>query len=183
MSAGHPILLETSDPATTVIAALGLVFALASLAWQAWTFRLSGSRVRVEIARGLKSTTHALTMPRDATSQQIESMRAQGFTNPVLAVTVKNSGRGETSVASVDVQLPGGGAVSESLHEPPLPFRLPGESEQTWYFDARLAEGYVRIFDSSLAADVARTARGRVRLGGREKAILSKSEIAIAPSS
>ncbi len=171
--------VHTSDTATTVIAALGLLLALASLGWQAWTFRLSGSRVSVEIARGLKSETHAITMPATATAQQIEQMRSQGFTQPVLAVTVSNGGRGETSIASVDVLLPRGGGVSESVHEPPLPFRLPGESEQTWYFDARLAEGYVRVFDKQLPQDKPRTARGRVRLGGRRAAILSRNEVAI----
>ena len=169
--------LYTSDTATTVIAVLGLLFALASLGWQAWTFRLSGSRVRVEIARGLKSETHAVTMPPTATAQQIEDVRSQGFTQRVLAVTVSNSGRGETSIASVDVLLPRGGGVSESVHEPPLPFRLVGESEQTWYFDARLADGYVRVFDEVLPKDKPPTARGRVRLGGREKPILSRNKV------
>ncbi|MGA8353467.1 MAG: hypothetical protein WB698_04795 [Solirubrobacteraceae bacterium] len=172
-------IVHTSDTATTVIAAFGLLFALASLGWQAWTFRLSGSRVRVDIARGLKSGTHALTMPSTATPQQIERMSSQGFTQPVLAVTVSNSGRGETSIASVDVLLPGGGGVDESVHEPPLPFRLAGESEQTWYFDALLAEGYVRVFDEHLPKDKPRTARGRVRLGGRKEAILSRNEVVI----
>jgi len=137
--------------------------------------------VSVEIARGLKSATHAITVPASATEQQIESLRSQGFTQRVLAVTVSNSGRGDTSIAAVDVLLPGGGAISDGAHGPPLSFRLAGESEQTWYFDARLAQGYVRVFDEHLPKDKPHAARGRVRLGGRKAAIVSRNEVQIQP--
>jgi hypothetical protein len=175
-----PVILHTGgDTATTVIAAVGLVFALASVLWQAWTFRLSGSRVRVEIARGLIGNGHAITVPWDATPAQLEHMQGQGYTDPAYLVTVANSGRGETSVVSVDLALPGGGAFTETVLQPQLPFRLEGQSEQTWHFDGRVVEGYVRVFDKVLAADVPRTARGRVRLGGREKPILSKNQVEV----
>ena len=48
--------------------------------------------------------------------------------------------RGEASVVSADVLLPGGGSVSETRLDPPLPFRLAGGSEQSWRFDARLVD-------------------------------------------
>lgn len=175
----HPVAVHTSDTTTTVIAAVGLLLALGSLVWQAWTFRLAGSRVSVEIARGLKSQTHVITMPSYGNQQQIEQMTAQGFTQPVLAVTVSNSGRGETSIASVDVVLPRGGSISDSVHQPSLPFRLTGESEQTWYFDAHLAFAYLRTFDEHLPNQEPHTARGRVRLGGRKRVIVSSNEIAL----
>lgn len=165
--------VHVSDTATTVVAALGVLLAMASLGWQAWTFTRSGSRVTVAIARGLMGAGHAITVPWDATPQQLAHMRSQGYTDRVYLVTASNSGRGETSVVSVDVLLPGGGSTTETRLEPPLPFRLAGQSEQTWHFDARLVEGYVRVFDELLSDDTPRTARGRVRLGGQADPILS----------
>ena len=42
-----------ADPATLILASLGVGLALASLAWQAFSFRISGSRISVEILAGL----------------------------------------------------------------------------------------------------------------------------------
>jgi hypothetical protein len=57
-------------------------------------------------------------------------MHRQGYTEPIYIVTAINSGGGEASVVSADVLLPGGGSVSETRLDPPLPFRLAGGSEQ-----------------------------------------------------
>jgi hypothetical protein len=67
--------VHASDTPTTVIAALGLLAAVASLAWQTWSFRRSGSRVRVNIVRGLAGVGHAITIPWDATQSQLAQMR------------------------------------------------------------------------------------------------------------
>lgn len=99
--------LHTSDTTATVIAALGVLLALAALGWQAWTFQRSGSRVRVSITRGLAGAGHAITTPRNASPSQLAQMHSQGYTSPIYVVTASNSGRGEASVASVDVLLPG----------------------------------------------------------------------------
>lgn len=71
----------------------------------------------------------------------------------------------------------GGGSVSETLLDPPLPYRLAGLSEQPWRFDARLVDGYMKVFDGSVSPDTPRVARGRVRLGGSEKSIVSKDSV------
>jgi hypothetical protein len=183
-----PVIIHTapvvhvSDTPTTVIAALGLLAAVASLAWQTWSFRRSGSRVRVNIVRGLAGVGHAITIPWDATQGQLAQMHRQGYTDPIYVVTAVNSGRGEASVVSADVLLPGGGSVSETRLDPPLPFRLAGSSEQSWRFDARLVDGYMQVFDTALQEAESRVARGRIRLGGQDEAILSKNEIELSPS-
>ena len=124
------------DPVTTVLAVLGIVLALLSLAWQAVSFRLSGSRVTVELRTGMRNAISAVTTPALATPFHLDHLRAQGFTDRVLAVQVKNSGRSPTSVVSVDVRYVNGAIYTETAFEPRLPFRLEAESEQTWFFEA-----------------------------------------------
>ena len=136
-----------ADPATLILASLGVGLALASLAWQAFSFRISGSRISVEILAGLGGVMGGqrgvATLPPTAQRHELDMVRSQGLTEPLLAVRVYNTGRGATSVAAVDVLFDDGGAISNTAYDPPLPFRLIGESVQTWYFDASFAAGYV----------------------------------------
>lgn len=125
-----------SDTLTTVVAVAGLVLALASLAWQAWSFRLSGSRVSVALRAGMRNASGSgITAPGALTTAGMQLMQHQGFTQPVLAVEVTNSGRSPTNVLSVKILYDNGAAYAETHHTPSLPFRIDAESEQTWYFD------------------------------------------------
>jgi hypothetical protein len=137
----HTIVVHTSgtDPATIVLAAFGVGLALLSLFWQAFSFVATGSRVSVEVKAGLRGVGAVATLAHTATAQEVAFMQSQGFTDPVVAVKVNNTGRGSTSVADVDLLFDDGGAIGNAVHDPPVPFRLIGESEQTWYFDLRLA--------------------------------------------
>lgn len=120
-------------------------------------------------------------MPHDASAQSVAYLGAQGFTDPVLAVEAINRGRGETSIVSVDLVFDDGGSVGDGILDPPLPFRLIGESAQTWYFDAHLASAYAKAIESVMPTGKARAVRGRVALGSG-KVMKSKNSIAI-PSS
>jgi hypothetical protein len=51
------------DTTTLVIAVVGLALAAISLAWQAATFTLAGSRIRVEILRGVIGSGVLITYP------------------------------------------------------------------------------------------------------------------------
>lgn len=82
-------------------------------------------------------------------------------------------GRLGTSVASVDIVFDDGGAISDAAPDPPLPFRLTGESEQTWYFDPNLAVQYARVSEQMRPTGKPRKARGPVRLGSK-KVVTSK---------
>jgi hypothetical protein len=134
----------------------------------------------VSIVRGLAGAGHATTV--DATPSQLAQMRSQGYTDPIYIVRASNSGRGEGSVVSADVLLPCGGSVSETVLKPPLPHRLAGGSEQSWPFDARLVDGYMKVFDASVSADKPRVARGRIRRGGSDKFIVSKDSVQLPQS-
>ncbi len=170
-----------SDPATLILASLGVGLALASLLWQGLTFLISGSRVSVKVRVGLKGVGSVVTLPHAATPKEVQFMRSQGFTEPVFAVQVNNTGRGSTSVVSVDLVFEDGGAVGDAALDPPVPFTLVGESEQSWYLDARLASGYVKAIEQVKPTGQPRAARGRVKLGSK-KVVISKNSIPIPPS-
>lgn len=67
-----------SNITTTIVAAVGVVLAVVSLVWQAWTFRLSGSRVSVKLRSGMRdpANTAAVTGPDHVTTQQELRMQA-----------------------------------------------------------------------------------------------------------
>jgi hypothetical protein len=174
------IVLHTSDSATTILAVLGVVLALLSLAWQAATFYLSGSRVSVEIRSGVRSATAAATIPGTAPVTHLEQMRSQGLEQAVLGVRVHNSGRSPTSVVSIDLLLPKGASYSQMGFDPPLPFRLEAESEETWHIDADDVRAYAATLTKVLGdGEEWHVVRGRVRVGGRDKPIVSKNEARI----
>jgi hypothetical protein len=184
MSTTTTVVVEHSsgtDPATLILASLGVGLALLSLAWQALSFMLTGSRVRVGVKVGLRGVGAVVTLPHDARAQSVGHLRSQGFTDPVLAVEAINRGRGETSIASVDLLFEDGGSVGGGILDPPLPFRLIGESAQTWYFNMQLAVAYAKATESVKPTEKPRAVRGRVILGSR-KVIKSKASIAIPTS-
>jgi hypothetical protein len=176
--ANTTIVLHTGDTATTILAAFGVGLAVLSLGWQAWSFLLAGSRVSVEVGDGLKDGNKVATIARTATPVEIASLEHQGLTERVLSVRVNNAGRGPTSVVAVGIEFQDGGAISDARLNPPLPFRLDGESEQTWYFEASLASEYVKAFRTPGATKPA-LARGYVRLGGRKSEIKSENQVAV----
>ena len=92
------IIIHTSgtNAATIVLASLGVVLALASLAWQARTFIVTGSRISVEIRPGLMGFGSVVTLSSEGTADQLGYMHSQGYTDPVFAVQVNNTGRGST---------------------------------------------------------------------------------------
>jgi hypothetical protein len=171
------VVIHSADPATTVIAALGLVCALASLAWQAWTFSRSGSRVVVEIRSGLMGPSGFVTAPGTTARNQLEQLRAQGFTTPIVAVRVSNIGRGTTSITSVGILYKGGAVFENAAWGPDLPLRLEGEHEETWHFQGQQVTGYAEALARTLISANPMRMRGQVRTAGRAKPISSKNLI------
>lgn len=134
-------LSETSS-ATLALAVTGVVLSLGAHAWQWYSFVfISGSRLRVEVRRGLRGMGAVVTHPETATDWTIESAREQEYTDPVYAIVVNNMGRGGTSGNSVELAFSDGGSVAFARQEPALPFRLEGEHQQTWYVDRALQAG------------------------------------------
>jgi hypothetical protein len=165
---------------TLVLAVTGVVLSLLALGWQWYSFVfISGSRVRVQLRSGLRGIGAVVTHPSDATPEQLKMTEAQGFTDPVFAVVVNNTGRGATSVTAVELAFSNGGSLGLTQLEPALPFRLEGEYGQTWYIDAQPAFAFARATQQIPAAGTkGMTVRGRVTLGNT-KTITSKNSLAI----
>jgi hypothetical protein len=159
-----------SDLTTTILAVVGVVLAIGSLVWQAWTFRLSGSRVRftIQVAMLDRVTGEGIGLP-DMTTDQELGLRRQGLTHPVLTVVVKNSGRSPTSVRSVKVVYSNDVVFIAPGYDPALPFRLDAESEQTWRFERSHLVEYSQALGMSFSTAVRRPSRRPVaawRLAG-----------------
>lgn len=179
MIAAAPIVVHTTvhttDLATTILAGLGVVLALLSIAWQAWSFRRAGSRVSVVVRSGLRSPTGAMTVPGAPTDAMLDQLRAQGFREPALGIEVRNAGRGPTSIVKLDLHFGQGVAWTDQTWDPPLSFRLEGESEQTWLVsDAQSAISAARASAKTFEG-LDGTVRVRAWIGGREKPIESKN--------
>lgn len=109
------------EVATLVIAVFGLVLSVVSPTWQAATFMLSGSRVRAELTFGYRLGDVVVTQPTGW-----QQVAAQGFTEQVIGIKVRNVGRLAASIDTVEAALPGGTRTTmlESIIGPPLPHRL-----------------------------------------------------------
>ena len=166
---------------TTVLAAVGVLLAGASLGWQAYTFFHSGSRVSAELRVGATNGNAFATAVGQPTVQQIESLASQGLNQPVLAVEVRNAGRGSTSIVSVDLLFDDGITVTGQYlrGSPELPFRMDGESEKTWLFDVTQANAVARASQHATDNRGSITIRGQVKIGGRTKPVVSKNKIRV----
>lgn len=184
VAAASPIVVHTTvhttvhsaDLATTILAGLGVVLALLSLAWQAWSFKRAGSRVSVVMRSGVRSATGAMTAPGSPTSDTLEQVRAHGYNEPVLAIDVRNAGRGPTSIVKLDLDFGKGVVWTDVAFDPPLPFRLDGESDQTWIMVNSLSAISAARAVAQTVEGAPRTIRARAWIGGRDKPIESKNE-------
>lgn len=126
---------------TLVVAIVGVSLALASLAWQAATFVLSGSRVRVALRRGaLRRTVGGAARalgPLQPRAKDYAVMRSQGFTDEILAVEVRNVGRMAVSVEDVAATTEDGWSFQRAAdpENPALPHRLEPGAKETWHVE------------------------------------------------
>ncbi len=69
--------------------------------------------------------------------------------------------------------------VGDLVLDPPLPFRLQGESEQTWHFDAEHVREVAQAFAEAMPDRSFRAVRGRAQIGGRKRLVVSENEAEI----
>jgi hypothetical protein len=190
MNNAHPVVVHvaprlvvhTGDLAATLLGAFGLALALASLGWQAYTFFRSGSRIKVILRSGTTDGISSyVTAPGQMTDDQTRLLVRQGMTTPVIGVEVINAGRGPTSVTSVGVVYTNGAAYGGAFlpGSPGLPFRLEGETEQTWYLDARMVSNVAKAWEQTMPTGKAHVIQAQVRIAGRTKPSLSKNSITV----
>jgi hypothetical protein len=92
----------------------------------------------------------------------------------VIAVRVINAGRGATSVLNVGIAYEGGAAFENPVAmDPPLPYRLDGEHEETWRFDGQQVTAYGKALTATQLGG--QTIRGQVSVGGRDKPVVPEN--------
>jgi len=125
--------MDFATAATLAIAVLSLVLSVVSLTWQAATFVLSGSRVRAYLTRGARNADVVVTAPSGW-----QQLAAQGLTEEVIGIEVRNVGRLAASIDTVHAALAGGTKTTmlQSISGPPLPHRLEPQSSAAWYLPA-----------------------------------------------
>jgi hypothetical protein len=135
-----------------VVAIVGLALAVASLAWQAATFVLSGSRVRVELLPGATGRGMLITHTAETwTPANISMLAKQGMTEEVLAVEARNVGRMAATIQKMQAKLANGVGLEPTTHpHAPLPFRLEAGSSEKWWVQA--ADVRTAIAASGLAS-------------------------------
>jgi hypothetical protein len=115
-----------------------LVSHLLSLGWQAATFFLSGSRVRVSLLRGAIGRGNRVLMPAKGWGEQQRAMSAaQGIGEEVVAIEVRNRGRLAINVEVVNAwfgpkKTPAGFSLPEFPGNEPFPHRLEPGSSGSW---------------------------------------------------
>lgn len=135
------------DVAALSVAIVSLVLAALSLGWQIAQFLLTGARVRAGLKAGLLGSGGALVWPVTTRQVDVERYRQQGFTDPVFAIEVRNTGRMSIAVEQVKVRFEGWGAEfhePEAPYNPPSPTRLEPHSSKTWYVNADTVKAAAR---------------------------------------
>ena len=120
------------------VAAAAFALAAVSLAWQAITWKLSGSRAKVRVLKGAiqGNGTALLTLPPTQSWETISGAdyTSQGFTRPALFLRVASTGRQPVQVQSWNVRFPGKvrlGMLNNPLG-PALPHRLDVNDSEKW---------------------------------------------------
>jgi hypothetical protein len=164
--------------ATTILAALGVLLALASLGWQAVSFRLSGSRVTVVIRAGATDGLQVATMPGSPAESEVAMLAGQGLTQRILAVEVANSGRAPTSVTSVELRFTNGGGLGGPRRgSPELPCRMDPEEDLVVRRDRGRADR--RSIRTAMKTGRPWTVLGVAKVAGRKGPVTSQNEIRV----
>lgn len=146
---------------TLIIAVLGLALSVASLVWQAATFRLEGPRVRVELQAGAMAGRGYGRVPLKADWRtSVRQMQAQGMSKPIAVLVVRNVGRAATTVVGYSVKGKNGvafGLTGAPPGTPALPHRLEAGSMVLYYLD--LIDYYLDLIDVASVAYASRQVR------------------------
>ena len=79
--------------------------------------------------------------------QAIQPLRAQGYDNPVVAISVVNRGRQAVELLSFGIEVPKGVAfkpIGEAITTTPMPYLLEPHREATWAMPLELAFNLVK---------------------------------------
>lgn len=153
--------------AALVVAVIAVVLAAVSLLWQAAAYFLSGPRIKVSLDEGLRGPGGGVISapPSAYTEKGREKLVADGYTERIVAVVVRNVGRMPTTIRMWSLRF-GNDALWTFPIDPenvPLPHRLDAHDEIGWYATLEQLRDLQREFlDQS---DEAAAVVGLVRLG------------------
>lgn len=161
---------------TFVVAAVGLVFAAASLGWNVAQFHLTGGRPSIDLIRGVLTPTGVITVPLNGNAdRQLAQLRAEhGYTEQVIGVVVRNTGRTSVRVQRWGISCPGTAEywlIGDSLG-PTLPASIEGGAQQTWV--TPIEPAYALAYASAGIRTDEPAVHGKVELGDG-KLLLSKT--------
>ena len=147
----------------------GVVLASLSLGWQAASFVLSGGRVKARLLVGALGNGGMATRPAaDLDAGWLKQLESQGFSQPVVALTVANVGRQPVNVTRWGLKS----GLGTSLYPvadgigPRLPHRLDVGEAATWAIDMRSAQAFIYATNETFKASEARTGRPKTLFGG-----------------
>jgi hypothetical protein len=137
------------------VAITGVVLASLSLGWQAANYVLTGGRITVNLLVGaMGNGSMATAAPEKLSSEWLEGLAAQGFSRPVVAVTVANVGRQPVVVAGWGLKS----GLGPSMHPmadsigPSLPHRLDVGEAATWAVDMRAVQAFTQTTNETLGS-------------------------------
>jgi hypothetical protein len=156
---------------TLAIAIVGAVSGVTSLLWQLWSFRLSGSRVSVELVQAWLGPSGAVVGTPGSFKEDVPP--AEDLVLQCWGIQVRNRGRLPTSIASCSLEVGAASAfATPSLYNnPQLPHTLDPEHEATWFVgraEATAVAGALVKRDGVI--------RGTARLGSG-KAVASRNTV------
>jgi hypothetical protein len=167
------------DTTTLVIAVVGLVLSVASLVWQAASFRLSGPRVKVHLREGFRGPLGVMVAPPSVyTDVGRAALVRQGYTEHVLVIEAVNKGRLAATVNNWSLRF-GNRAVYENPTDPgnpALPHRLESYTSATWTAPVENLEALQDAFDDQ--GDEAATVRADLKMADR-RTVTSREAIVV----
>src|SRR5690349_1287327 len=129
--------------AVFVISVIGLVLAAVSLTWQAASFALAGSRVKVELVHGFRGPGVGAWLGRPGWAVSSAQFATLGYNEEIVGVRVRNAGRMAATVVNADVEFENGALYRNPSSPWNPPPRLDAGEQATWPLEAHAVRGFV----------------------------------------
>ena len=132
------------EQGTFVLALIGALTGVAALAWSVLEFLFGGAWVKVRLVSAWIGPGGAVTSESQSGWSRSPD---QALPTPAIGIVVINRGRHPTTVASVSFSGEDFNFVPLGLRiGPPIPYRLEGQSAESWFLELREAVGVQESF-------------------------------------
>lgn len=152
----------------------GVVLASLSLGWQTASYVLTGGRVKVKLLVGALGNGGIATGPAEnLNADWLKGLASQGFSRPIVAVTVANVGRQPVMVARWGLKSGLGLSLFPSANGigPSLPHRLGVGDAATWAIDMDTVRDFIQTANETIGKSQLDSRRRRSLLEQIESAI------------